>query len=264
MGEQGFSLNMSAIAPVCPVSLGDLPGLLQKTRADAFHLDRSEIEEQAFRAFDPALLARAVAPEVSDAPDEAGVPVPSTLIHPAIAENMGAGGPEAKAAHPQQGYAEGWEEGYRAGLEEGHRNGEAAGRAEMQAKLGAALDLLAAAHGRLASPTAAESAGFGAVILSAVRGLASERAGQAIDACPTPFLRRIDRMAERIAQGAGQVELRLNPDDLKALTPVLAQSPQLASARIAADPTLKRGDVDLRVPGVHLADLIAPPDEAVA
>ncbi len=264
MGEQGFTLGIPAIAPVRPVRLGDLHDLLQKVRAEPFQLDRTGIDEAAFRAFDPGALPTAAPVLPGVMPDP--VSFTDTPAPEPVAVDPG-GKPTAPPAPapPEPGYAEGWEEGHRAGRAEGQAAGQEAGRAEVQARLATALDLLAAAHARLATPSAADTAALGAAILGAVRSLAAERAGQAIDQCPVPFLRRIDRMAERIAQGAAQVEVRLNPQDLQTLTPVLAQSTHLRSARISADPGLSRGDVDLRVPGVHLADLIVPlPDEAAA
>jgi flagellar assembly protein FliH len=53
-----------------------------------------------------------------------------------------------------------------------------------------------------------------------------------------------------------EVSLRLNPDDLAAITPHLAGFDVLGGAALVADARLARGDVEVRAEGIRLADLI--------
>ena len=53
-----------------------------------------------------------------------------------------------------------------------------------------------------------------------------------------------------------QTAIRLNPDDLRAITPALSETAPLAAARLIADDGLARGDIDLAVGGLRLADRI--------
>lgn len=270
MNDQEVSFSAASnVTPVRPVRLTDLPALVAGARG-AFTLDRGAGEGAAFRPLDFAALVQAATPAAEPGPDPVSDPFAAEPPVAAVPDPA----PADAAPAPEPGYAEGHAEGHSAGWAEGHEAGRQAGLAEARAQLGAAVDLLAAAHARLTTPGVAETESLGRAIQAAVRDLAAERAGQAIDAAPRPFVARIERMAQRIAQGAAEVELRLNPDDLATLEPHLARSPQLAAARVYPAPELARGDVDLRVPGVHVADLIhggedapqsAPrPDEAAA
>ncbi|WP_164609294.1 flagellar assembly protein FliH [Pseudotabrizicola algicola] len=149
--------------------------------------------------------------------------------------------------------------------------GRAMGLAEAEAALSAQraeltlqAQTLAAALARLAEPPMAEVDALTRSVSEAVARLASERAGLAIDAHPAAFAERIARLGERVAQGMRDVKIYLHPDDIAALLPVLvegcpAELAALAAARLVPNATLRRGDADLRAPGLHLADLIENP-----
>lgn len=166
---------------------------------------------------------------------------------------------EARAEGQAEGHARGLEEGRATGLAEGHakglEEGRAEGRAEAEAELGPARAAFTAAVSRLA-----EGAGLtddlAGVLAEAVRRLAAERAGQMIDALPAAFAARVERMADRVAQGVRAVSIRLNPDDLAAITPHLAGCEVVQAAALIADARLARGDVEVRAEGIRLADLI--------
>lgn len=136
----------------------------------------------------------------------------------------------------------------------------AAGRAEAEAalhdSLTAATQALQAAAQALAHPAPEALAGLRADIARAVLELASERAGLAIDAMPDAFLERIEALADRIHAQASQPVLRLHPDDLAAIEPLIASSDSLAAMRIVPSVELSRGDVDLVVEGLRLSDRI--------
>lgn len=254
------------VVPLRAVSLADLPELMQTARAGGFRQAES-LAQATFRAFDPMALALrldppaaaavppacpAAAPPVESLPDipppaPPPDPPPDPLPRPDGAADLAG----ARAA------------AHAAGLAEGIARGRQDADAEWQARMDAALHLLASAHDRLVRPSASDTAALGQTLLEAVRRLSAERAGRLIDEDPQPFLARIERLAERIAQASAGLELRLNPADLALIWPHLAQSALLADARLTPAADLARGDIDLRLPGVHLADLLFPqPGEA--
>jgi len=151
-----------------------------------------------------------------------------------------------------------------AGLSEGKALGRQEAESEAAASrraLAGTAQALAAALEQLASPPASAADALAKALEQAVAHLASERAGQAIDAAPAPFARRIARLAERVAQGTANLVVRLHPDDHAAILPLLkgATAPDLAilaEARLVPDSGLMRGDAALRAPGVFLSDLL--------
>lgn len=153
-------------------------------------------------------------------------------------------------------------------LAEGRAQGIAETETALQAErdsLAAQARALAAALARLQEPPLAEVDALTQSIAGAVARLASERAGQLIDLLPDPFARRIAHLAERVSQCMRDVTIHLHPDDLEAISPLLAQAcpPELstlAAARLVADCALSRGDADLRAPGLRLADLSVTPE----
>lgn len=242
------------VVPVRPVALGDLPGLMQAARATGFRQAQTPAEG-AFRAFDPLALAlRLDSLPVAEAPlPQAPEPAAAPMPEPAPP-------PRDPATELRRAQATAHAEGLAAGIAQGREEA----RAELQARLEATLHLLATAHDRLVRPTASDTAALSQTVLEAVRRLSAERAGRLIDEDPLPFLARIEQLAERIAQGSAGVELRLHPADLALVAPHLAQSAPLAGAKVTAEAGLARGDVDLRLPGLHLADLLFPEAEGRA
>lgn len=162
---------------------------------------------------------------------------------------------EARAEGYASGRADGFDEGLAQGRAEGRAEAQAAAEADLGATIGPARDAFLAATARLvAGPDLAD--GIAEVIAGAVRRLAAERAGQMIDALPAAFAARVEAMADRVAQGVRAVSVRLNPDDLAAITPHLAGFDVLGAAELVPDARLARGDVEVRVEGIRLADLL--------
>lgn len=257
MMPPGLVAAAEPVVPVRPVALGDLPGLMQAARATGFRQAQTPAEG-AFRAFDPLALALRLDPlpveaPLPQAPEPAAAPMPEPA--PTVAPP-----PRDPAADLRRAQAAAHAEGLAAGIAQGREEA----RAELQARLEETLHLLATAHDRLVRPTASDTAALGQTVLQAVRRLSAERAGRLIDEDPLPFLARIEQLAERIAQGSAGVELRLHPADLALVAPHLAQSAPLAGAKVVAEAGLARGDVDLRLPGLHLADLLFPEAEGRA
>lgn len=156
---------------------------------------------------------------------------------------------------PAKMLAEAQARGHAAGLAEGQAKGVAEGRAQALAELDAARAAFVAAAKGLSHASPDLSDQIAALLASAVRDLAAQRAGQAIDTLPKPFIARIARLADRVAQGIRTVTLRLNPDDLTAIAPHLAGT-DLDGATLTPDPALNRGDVEVRADGIRLADVL--------
>lgn len=179
--------------------------------------------------------------DASPAPVPVPVPVPQADPETLLAE--------ARAEAHATGKAE--------GLADGLAQGRGEGRAEAEAALAAARDAFTAAAKAVMAGDATPD-GLTDLLAKAVRDLAAQRAGQAIDALPAPFLARVAALADRVAQGMRTVTLRLNPDDLAAIAPHLAGS-DLDGAALNPDPRLKRGDVEVRSEGIVLSDLLDTP-----
>lgn len=200
---------------------------------------RASLDE--VKRVDPASGLLVIEAEVAEPEVAAPEPAPVEVIDP--------------ARRLADARADGYAAGRADGVEEGLARGRAEGRAEAEAELAPARGAFLAAAARLAvaGDPADEIAG---VLADAVRRLAAERAGQMIDALPAAFAARVEALADRVAQGVRGVTLRLNPDDLAAITPHLAGCDVLGSAELAGDARLARGDVEVRADGIRLADLI--------
>ncbi|MGP3697179.1 FliH/SctL family protein [Rhodobacter sp. NSM] len=226
----------------------DVLALIRETNARGFGRSSVPVREPAgpFRATPLAGLVRGVAPEeaalVIAEPEEPPAPAPPPPPDPALLE-------AARA------------EGRREGRAEGLAEGQASGRREAEAALAEARETFLRLAARLSTPTPADTAQLAAMIDTAVRTLASQRAGLSIDAHPEAFAARVEGLADRVAQGLRQVSIRLNAEDLRAVAPHVGGSDLLAEARISADPRLARGDVEVRADGIVLADLIGVPPE---
>lgn len=156
-----------------------------------------------------------------------------------------------------EGFADGLVQGLAQGRTEGHATGRSEALDEAAAALGAARDAFATAlRGLVAAPAASDA--LAVVLADAVRSLAAQRAGQAIDTLPDAFAARVAAIADRVAQGMRAVTVRLHPDDLAAIAPHLAGT-DLDGTTLCPDPRLTRGDVDVRGDGIVLSDLLAPP-----
>lgn len=136
----------------------------------------------------------------------------------------------------------------------------AAGRAEAegeaQGRLAQATQMLEAAAYALLHPAPDALSVLRADITDAVLRLASERAGLEIDTLPSAFVERIEALADRVHGRAVQPVLRLHPDDLAVIEPLIQGSDTLAAMRILASEDLSRGDVDLTVDGLRMSDRI--------
>ena len=242
--------------PQGPAPLGpdDIMNLVRAARANGFQARFDHTTDRNFRradlakappaAPDAAVLAN---PEIEedeeDEVEEILAPAPPPIDLDA----------ERAAAH-----ADGFAAGLAQGDAEGHARGMAEGQARAEAELAEARALFEAATLRLSH---LEAAGLGTLtdtIAEAVKTLAAQRAGQMIDEMPAPFVKRVEALADRVAQGVAAVTVRLNPDDFAAIKPHLAGSDLLDPDRIGTDDNLSRGDVDIRSGAVQLRDVLFP------
>jgi flagellar assembly protein FliH len=166
--------------------------------------------------------------------------------------------PRVAAPDPAQFLAQARADAFQDGFAAGVRDGLAQGRAEGEATVAPARDAFLAVVAQFSDAGVTGQAGLAECLTQAVRRLAAQRAGQAIDHLPGPFIARIEVLADRVAQGMRQVSISLNPDDLAAITPHLDGSDLLAGVGMHADPGLARGDVDIRADGIRLRDLLMP------
>lgn len=136
--------------------------------------------------------------------------------------------------------------------------GQAEARREYAERQNHALEVLEAAAQSLRSPSENAMSQLRVSIETSVKQLASARAGIAIDECPEHFLIRIEDLADRIYASMAAPVLRLNPDDLDAISDHVAQSEILSEMRIVASPDMAPGDVELMLDGLALTDRIEP------
>ncbi len=153
-----------------------------------------------------------------------------------------------------------FERGRAAGIDEGRQAATAeitaAAKADAAAKLAAAINVFEDMATGLRSVSAVERGALDATIRAAILRLAADRAGLAIDSAPDAFFARIDKMVGAIEATMATAKIKINPDDLAAISPHLAQQAIDKSAFIA-DPGLARGDVMVSVNGIEMRDIAA-------
>ena len=137
------------------------------------------------------------------------------------------------------------EEGHAAGLAQGHHEGFAQGQAEVRrlaAQIEGILDNFSRPLARLEDEV---TAALGEL---AVR-IAGSLVGRAYAAAPV-LLPALAAEALAAAGGASrEVEVRLHPDDIQALAPLLAL---VSGARLVPDPSLGRGDLRVHAESVRI------------
>ncbi len=141
------------------------------------------------------------------------------------------------------------EAAYREGLErgraEGHAEGFAQGQAEVRrliAQIEGILDNFSRPLDRL------ENEVMGALSELAVR-IAGSLVGRAYQADPMLLSELASAALDAVGGTSREVELRLHPDDIAALTPVLSMMP---STRLTADTSLSRGDLRVHAESVRI------------
>ncbi len=136
-------------------------------------------------------------------------------------------------------------EGYDDGLAQGRAEGLAASQSEMRrltAQIEGILDNFSRPLARL------ENEVVGALGDLAVR-IAGALVGRAYLADPALLADLVGEAVDAVGGAAREVEVRLHPDDIAALTPLLSLNP---STRLVADPALARGDLRVHAESVRI------------
>ena len=138
-----------------------------------------------------------------------------------------------------------YREGLERGLAEGHAEGFAQGQAEVRrlaAQMEGILDNFSRPLDRLENEVVA------ALSELAVR-IAGALVGRAYQTDPVLLLELATTALDAVGGAQREVELRLHPDDIAALTPVLAMT---AHTRLTADTSLTRGDLRVHAESVRI------------
>ncbi|KAB7771887.1 FliH/SctL family protein [Xanthomonas maliensis] len=131
------------------------------------------------------------------------------------------------------------------GFARGHAEGFAQGQAEVRrltAQIDGILDNFSRPLARL------ENEVVGALGELAVR-IAGQLVGRAYQADPQLLAELVEEAVGAVGSAGREVEVRLHPDDITALTPHLAAS---SSTRLAADMSLSRGDLRVHAESVRV------------
>jgi len=137
------------------------------------------------------------------------------------------------------------QEGYKAGLAQGHKEGLAKGEAEIRrltAQIEGILDNFTRPLARLEDEV---TAALGEL---AVR-IAGSLVGRAYAADPALLADLVREALDAVGGTSREVEVRLHPDDIQALAPLLSLG---AGARLLPDPSLGRGDLRVHAETVRI------------
>ncbi len=215
--------------------------------------DAEVLSEEPLLAESPASAAFDLTPE-DGAGDVAAMDGIASEFDPTVSQPAETPvDPGPRPPNPEELKAE-WGRGFAAG--------EAHAREQMSTAVGERLAVLAGVAEAFRSADAL--ANLRQEISEAVRHLASLRAGSQIDEMPIAYLARIEDLVDRIGHSLAQPRLRLNPEDLAAVKPYLANSETLSPVSISADPDLARGDFEVSTDSLRYADKMAPKPQASA
>lgn len=144
------------------------------------------------------------------------------------------------------------QQAYEAGLADGQQQA----RDEVEAMMAQALSLLEQTVGAFEASAHSASETLAQTIEASVISLATARAGVEIDALPELFLARIETLAERVHASVSHPVVRLHPNDLLVLKPILEESENLLGLRLVPNAELQRGDIDIALEGIRLTDVL--------
>ncbi|KLJ02748.1 FliH/SctL family protein [Luteimonas sp. FCS-9] len=136
-------------------------------------------------------------------------------------------------------------EGHAEGLAQGRAEGLAQAQAEMRrlaAQIEGILDNFSRPLARLENEVVAA---LGELAVRVAGGLV----GRAYQAEPALLAELVGEAVEAVGGAAREVEVRLHPDDIASLTPLLTLPPE---TRLVADPALARGDLRVHAQSVRI------------
>ena len=149
-----------------------------------------------------------------------------------------------EAAHDQQ--SELYDEGFAAGR--------AAALSELEEERLEHLEVLKSISEKLLTDSVFDFNNISKKVIDTVNELSSERCGLAIDENPEGFIKRIAAQIEQVRNLSEERWVFLNEEDLEALKSFDEFENYFSKAQVHVDPTLKRGDVIVKVGGVELCD----------
>jgi flagellar biosynthesis/type III secretory pathway protein FliH len=150
------------------------------------------------------------------------------------------------AAH-KVGYTEGFAEGYQKGLAEAPAPEPIIEPApEVEAHLEETARLFTDLTRTLTDHAADHHTALRRAMEQTLLTLASDLAGQQIDALPAAFAQRVEELVDRVGKTVDCTQIHLNPEDLAAVAPALKGSDIIEGCILQADESLERGAVDIR------------------
>lgn len=162
----------------------------------------------------------------------------------------------------EQAYSDGFAEGLDMGTSQGYEKGYQAAVDEFSARqaddLKPMVDLFETLSQQLLAVSEAQAQDMSRQLQEAVFALASDRAGSQIDSLPKALIARIEKIAERVIDAVDTAIIRLNPDDLAAITPHLDGSEIALSGKFVGDAHLARGDITIKAGSIKLDDILKP------
>lgn len=210
------------------------------------------------------IIARQAPPASTEAPPP--VPDPAPMVNPAPFADVAPAAPKPARDFDAE-LASAFEKGRMSGLNEGKDLGRAEAQAQAQRQAGAELiaarDAFLAAAAAFNGPQDGLAANLGTGIEAAILRLASERAGIAITENPAAFQKRIEAMADRVAQGVRAVTVFLHPDDLDHIESHL-EGHKIDMIELLPKSGMGRGDVIITARGICLSDLLDPSHDGIA
>jgi len=145
------------------------------------------------------------------------------------------------------------DQGFQQGLEEGRAQGEAQGHAEGLAQAQAEMQRLSAQLQGIIDSFTHPLARLDKEVIRALAELAVRIAGQLVrrsySARPALMQHIISEALQAAGPSAESVEIRLHPEDVNALQPLLTLQ---ANQQLYADSSLQRGDVRIHAPSVRI------------
>lgn len=158
----------------------------------------------------------------------------------------------ASAPGPSVGELESIERAAREeGLQRGHQEGYAQGLAQAQGEMRRLQAQLEGLLDSFSRPLAQLDAELQGVLCELATQVAGVLVGRAYETEPALLAELVEEALRSAGSGAREAEVRLHPDDLAAVQPLLADT-ELPRARLSPDPGLARGDVRVHTESLRL------------
>lgn len=182
-------------------------------------------------------------------------------------------GAETPAPEPQidiealraQAHKTGFTEGFAQGYQQGQAEAPPADlpdQSDAQVQLDEARRMFTDLTRALVDRSEAHHTSLRVSMEQALIALASELAGQQIDALPQAFAKKVEDLVNRVGKSVEGTQIFLNPEDLAVIHPVLNTTDSLRDCKIEADESLSRGAVDIRSGPNRVQSALPEPTDA--